>query len=81
MAAELLAFSDCISAGREPEPSGQEGLLDVRVIEALIQSARRGKPVRLKPAHKARRPSRKQERRAPPIRREPPLVHASPPRH
>jgi glucose-fructose oxidoreductase len=49
VAAELLAFSDCITAGREPEPSGEEGLRDVRVIEALVASARRGAPVKLAP--------------------------------
>jgi glucose-fructose oxidoreductase len=81
VASELLAFSDCIANGREPEPSGQEGLLDVRVIQALIASARRGTPVRLERAKKARRPSRRRERQLPPIRKEPPVGHAAPPRH
>jgi glucose-fructose oxidoreductase len=38
-APELLYFSDCIIKNREPEPSGSDGLADVRVIEALYRSA------------------------------------------
>ncbi len=40
-AAEIVHFSQCILEGKEPEPSGQEGLADVRVIEALLRSAQR----------------------------------------
>jgi glucose-fructose oxidoreductase len=72
VAAELLAFSDCIANNREPEPSGEEGLLDVRVIEALIDSSRKGKPVRLKAAKKHKRIRHAQET---------PLFQAPPPRH
>ena len=42
---ELTYFSRCIQRGIEPEPSGWEGLADVRVIEALERSARKSKPV------------------------------------
>ncbi|HEX7252251.1 MAG TPA: Gfo/Idh/MocA family oxidoreductase, partial [Thermoanaerobaculia bacterium] len=48
-AQELVYFSDCIQSGREPEPSGDEGLADVRVIRALYESARTGAPVRIAP--------------------------------
>ena len=34
VAAELLRFSECVLSGREPEPSGREGLADVRIIRA-----------------------------------------------
>jgi glucose-fructose oxidoreductase len=44
-AAELLYFSDCILEGRDPEPSGEEGLADVKIIRALRRSARSGEPV------------------------------------
>ncbi len=37
-APELLYFSDCILKNREPEPSGEEGLIDVRIIEAMNRS-------------------------------------------
>ena len=43
-APELLYFSDCIIKDREPEPSGRDGLADVRVIESLYRSAAVGKP-------------------------------------
>src|SRR5205814_6869926 len=46
-AAELVYFSDCIAKDREPEPSGWEGLADLRVVEALEESLRRGAPVAL----------------------------------
>jgi glucose-fructose oxidoreductase len=46
-AAELLYFSDCILEGRDPEPSGEEGLADVKIIRALRRSARAGEPVRV----------------------------------
>lgn len=47
-AAEIDYFSDCIVKNKEPEPSGREGLADVRVIEAIYESVRtrRTVPVR-----------------------------------
>jgi glucose-fructose oxidoreductase len=53
---ELLEFSQCVLDGREPEPDGQEGLADVRVIEAIYQSAAEGRSIQLEPFSKARRP-------------------------
>lgn len=47
-APELLYFSDCILTGRAPETAGNEGLNDVRIIEALLRSAKTGRPVTLK---------------------------------
>jgi glucose-fructose oxidoreductase len=76
---ELVYFSDCVRNGREPEPSGAEGLADVRVIEALLRSARSGGPVRLPPPPEGvRHPTLAQEIRRPPVR-EPELVNAKPP--
>lgn len=46
-AAELEYFSRCVIEGTEPEPSGKEGLADVRIIEALLRSAQTGRPVTL----------------------------------
>jgi predicted dehydrogenase len=46
-AAELTYFSDCILQDRAPEPSGLEGLQDVRIVEAIYRSARDGRPVTL----------------------------------
>ena len=59
-APELLYFSDCIRRNRQPEPSGEEGLQDVRIVQALYESARTRKAVSI-PAHAERkRPSESQ---------------------
>lgn len=46
-AAEIDYFSRCVLTGREPEPSGADGLADVQVIEAVLEAARTHRPVRL----------------------------------
>ena len=78
-APELLYFSDCILQDREPEPSGVEGLADVRVIEALYRSAGKGRAVRLAAKPGKRHPTKRQAIRRPPLRRMPELVNAAPP--
>jgi hypothetical protein len=45
---------------REPEPSGLEGLQDVRIVQALYESAETGKPVALQPLKSRQRPSLRQ---------------------
>jgi len=77
-APELLHFSDCVLRRREPEPSGREGLADVRIVEALLESAERGRPVRLPPYEAASGPSLEQEVRLPPVAK-PALVDAQQP--
>jgi glucose-fructose oxidoreductase len=46
-AAEIDYFSDCVLNDTEPEPSGEEGLSDVRIIRALYHSALTGQSVKL----------------------------------
>ena len=46
-AAELLYFSDCILKDKKPEPSGLEGLADVRIVEAIHESARTKRAIRV----------------------------------
>ena len=77
-APELLHFSECVLDGREPGPSGREGLGDVRVIRALYESARIGKPVRMGDFDSGSRPEPADEIRQPAVRK-PELVKASPP--
>jgi predicted dehydrogenase len=60
-APELIYFSRCILEHRTPEPSGEEGLADVRVLRALIQSASEGRPVRFEPSVRVQRPAPDQE--------------------
>ncbi len=77
-APELISFSECILTGAAPEPSGWEGLADVRVIRALYRSCETGKPVTLEPFVKEERPSLAQEIRRPPVRK-PALVNTEAP--
>lgn len=60
-AAELIYFSNCVLHNREPEPSGQEGLADVRIIRAILKSAESNKPVSIEPLQIERRPEADQE--------------------
>lgn len=60
-AAEINYFSDCILQGRNPEPSGEEGLADVRVVEAIYKSIQSGKFVTLPPFERKVRPGPEQE--------------------
>lgn len=64
---EIINFSDCIINRTQPEPSGYEGLADIRAIEAFYQSAATGRPVSLEPVHKQLRPSKEQEIHCPPV--------------
>jgi predicted dehydrogenase len=67
-APELLYFAQCIVDDEDPEPSGDEGLADVRVLEAIAESARSSRPVRLPHLARSRRPGLELERREPPLR-------------
>jgi predicted dehydrogenase len=77
-APELLYFSDCVLQNGTPEPGGDEGLADVRVIRALYRSAASGQPVELAPFAKRERPSLEQEIRRPPVEK-PEVIHAAAP--
>jgi len=74
-APELIYFSNCILQDKQPEPSGEEGRADVRIIEALYKSAEIRKPVNLTPLSKTKRPSLRQEIRRRPVPK-PELIHA-----
>ena len=73
-AAELVYFSDCVLQGKDPEPSAEEGCWDVRVVDALYQSARRGAPVSLGHFGPEKHPEKIQGEDFPPLREEPDLV-------
>jgi predicted dehydrogenase len=60
-AAEITYFSDCILRNREPEPSGLEGLADVRVVRAIYESTNQGRAVKLPPFSVSKRPDAQQE--------------------
>lgn len=78
-AAEIAYFSRCILKRREPEPSGIEGLADVRVVEAILESARSHRPVSIPPLEMpVERPDPAQADRYPPSVK-PQTVHVSRP--
>ena len=64
-APELIYFADCVLKNKKPEPDGTEGLIDVRIIEAIYQSAKTGKTVRLDDMFKKRRPTMSMEIKKP----------------
>jgi glucose-fructose oxidoreductase len=78
-APELIYFSDCIIHNRAPEPSGNEGLADVRIINAIYESAEIGGGVRIEPVPKKRRPDESMQIKRPPVK-EPELIGAAAPR-
>jgi predicted dehydrogenase len=59
-APQLLYFSDCILKDRMPEPSGEEGLQDVRIVEALYKSAATGKAIKIPSFQPSKRPTGRQ---------------------
>jgi predicted dehydrogenase len=76
--AELVYFSDCILNDRQPEPNGNEGLIDVRIVQALYKSAKTGRPVQLQAEVPQGRPTMDQEVQLP-ATSEPDLVNTQPP--
>jgi predicted dehydrogenase len=77
-APELEYFSTCILEGRDPEPDAEEAIDDLRVVEAILQSARSGKCVPLEPRQRARRPNMSQESKKPAVGKEQPVNAPSP---
>lgn len=77
-AAETRYFSECVLQDHDPEPDGEEGRLDVRVIEAIERALHTGQPQELSPYHRAKHPTPSQAFEIP-AGKSPPLVNASAP--
>lgn len=58
---ELIYFSDCLQSRKKPEPSGEEGIADIKIIEALLLSLDLGAPIKLDEIHKRTRPNKDQK--------------------
>ena len=52
---EMKYFSDCILKGAEPEPDGEEGYADVRVLEGILEALKSGEAVQLPPFTRTKR--------------------------
>ena len=77
-AGETAYFSDCILQDRDPEPDGEEGWLDVRILAAVERALATGREQELPPTYRSKRPSLDQRSDLPPASK-PALVHAAPP--
>jgi glucose-fructose oxidoreductase len=77
-APELLYFSDCVQRDRDVEPSGEEGLADVRIIEAMRESMADGRFIATGLTQRDQRPTLEQEIRKPAVRK-PKLVNVQQP--
>jgi glucose-fructose oxidoreductase len=75
---ELVYFSNCILQDIAPEPSGKEGLADVRIIQALLESQDKKRPMRIAAVEEIERPTEEQEIHRPPVGK-PQLVKAAAP--
>jgi predicted dehydrogenase len=66
-APQLIHFSSSILSDSQPEPSGEEGLADVRVVSAVLESARTGRAITLPPFTRVRHPDPRQAMHKPPV--------------
>lgn len=58
---ELIYFSDCIQKKKKPEPSAEEGLADIKIIEAMLLSLDLGTPITLDEINKKNHPNEQQK--------------------
>jgi predicted dehydrogenase len=80
LAAVFTYFSDCVLQDKEPEPSGTEGLIDVKIINALKESIETGRFVSLAGIESPpQRPTATQTIERPPLKEQPQLVNAADP--
>ena len=79
LAAEFVYFSDCILQNKEPEPSGEEGLIDVHIIRALYRSIETVNFVRLDKFDRTQRPNATQTVNRKSSQEKSVLIHAADP--
>jgi predicted dehydrogenase len=80
LAAVFTYFSDCVLRDKEPEPSGTEGLIDIKIIRALKESIETGRFVSLAGIESPpQRPTAAQTIERPPLQQQPQLVNAADP--
>ncbi|MBW4658299.1 MAG: Gfo/Idh/MocA family oxidoreductase [Drouetiella hepatica Uher 2000/2452] len=79
LAAEFVYFSDCILQNKEPEPSGEEGLIDVQIIRALYRSIETGSFVQIDTPNRQQRPTADQTIEIPPVQEAVKLINVADP--
>jgi predicted dehydrogenase len=76
---ELHYFSDCILNDKDPEPDGEEGYADVRVLEGIVQAIKTGAAVKLEPFTRTKRIDTKAQAETLRAQKSPELVNTSNP--
>ena len=76
---EMKYFSDCILNRTDPEPDGQEGYADVRVLEGVLRALKTGSSQTLEPFERSKRIDPSTQRGTLQAQRSPELVGASNP--
>ena len=76
---ELKYFSECILDGRDPEPDGEEGMADLRVIDGIFEALKTGASVTLPPFERKKRIDPDAQERTLPAQASPELVGVSNP--
>jgi predicted dehydrogenase len=79
LAAVFTYFSDCILQNKDPEPSGQEGLIDIKIIRALYESIETGNFVKLNNLQRDQRPTKAQLVVRPAAEEQANIIHAASP--
>lgn len=79
IAGVFIYFSDCILQNKNIEPSGEEGLIDVQIINALYQSLTTGSFVQINSGDRHQRPNAAQTINRSLIQQKPELINATPP--
>ena len=80
-AAELDEFARCVTTRKDPEPNAREGLIDVKIIEAIYESIETGRPIRLSLPRRERRPDPENAYERPAQKGEPFMVDVEAPSH
>lgn len=73
-AGETAYFSDCILNGQDPEPDGEEGWRDVRVVAAIERALQTGQAQQLESLAPRPFARRREQRRAFPLADVPPMI-------
>jgi hypothetical protein len=76
---ELKYFSECILNDEQPEPDGEEGFADVRVLEGIQRALQTGSSVELAPFKRSRRIDTERQKMTLGAVSTPELVHAGNP--
>lgn len=76
---EMKYFSDCLLSGKDPEPDGEEGYADVRVLEGILQALRTGRPQELEPLNRLKRIDPQSQKETLAAQKSPDLVNTANP--